>query len=41
VIAAWSDNEFAAIFAEQLAQLRIEIEQAFPNAPLLHQAGTG
>jgi len=32
VIAAWSDNEFAAIFAEQLAQLRIEIEQAFPNA---------
>ena len=32
VIAEWSDNEFAAIFAEQLAQLRTEIEAAFPNA---------
>jgi hypothetical protein len=32
VIAEWSDNEFAAIFAEQLAQLRTEIEAVFPNA---------
>lgn len=32
VIAEWSDNEFAAIFAEQLAQLRSEIEESFPSA---------
>jgi hypothetical protein len=32
VIAEWSDNEFAAIFAEQLAQLRTEIEDTFPRA---------
>jgi hypothetical protein len=32
VIAEWSDNEFAAILAEQLAQLRTEIEEAFPKA---------
>ena len=31
-IAEWSDNEFAAIFADQLVQLRNEIEEVFPNA---------
>jgi hypothetical protein len=31
-IAQWSDNEFAAVFAEQLAQLQREVEQEFPHA---------
>jgi hypothetical protein len=31
-IAQWSDNEFAALFAEQLAQLQREVEQEFPDA---------
>jgi hypothetical protein len=44
-IAGWSDNEFAAIFAEQLAQLRGEVEETFPRArefvrPGLDEGGT-
>ena len=31
-IAQWTDNEFASVFAEQLAQLRREVEQEFPHA---------
>jgi len=32
VIARWSDNEFAAIFADQLAQLAREVDAEFPQA---------